>query len=52
MQTCLKTQRALSDLLEQARQEGEVRIQRENGQTFVLNRKACHVRRSMFQVLT
>ncbi len=36
MQTYLETQRTLSDLLEQARREGEVRIQRKNGQTFVL----------------
>lgn len=36
MQTYLETQQSLSVLLEQARQEGEVRIQREDGQTFVL----------------
>ena len=36
MQTYLETQQSLSVLLEQARQEGEVRIRREDGQTFVL----------------
>ena len=36
MQTYLETQQSLSVLLEQASQEGEVRIRRENGQTFVL----------------
>jgi len=36
MQTYLETQQSLSILLEQARQQGEVRIQREDGQTFVL----------------
>lgn len=36
MQTYLETGQSLSVLLEQARQEGEVRIQREDGQTFVL----------------
>jgi hypothetical protein len=36
MQTYLETQQSLSVLLEQARQEGEVRIQRADGQTFVL----------------
>ena len=36
MQTYLETEQSLSVLLEQARQEGEVRIQREDGQTFVL----------------
>ena len=36
MQTYLETQQSLSVLLEQARREGELRIQREDGQTFVL----------------
>ena len=36
MQTYLETQLTLSVLLEQASQEGEVRIQRKDGQTFVL----------------
>lgn len=36
MQTYLETQQTLAALLEQARQEGAVRIQRENGQRFVL----------------
>jgi hypothetical protein len=36
MQTYLEAQQSLSVLLEQASQEGEVRIQREDGQTFVL----------------
>jgi hypothetical protein len=36
MQTYLETQQSLSVLLEQARQDGEVRIRREDGQTFVL----------------
>jgi hypothetical protein len=36
MQTYLETQQSLSVLLEQARQEGEIRIRREDGQTFVL----------------
>ncbi len=36
MQTYLETQQSLSVLLEQARQEGEVRIRRADGQTFVL----------------
>lgn len=36
MQTYLEREQSLSALLEQARQEGEVRIQREDGQTFVL----------------
>lgn len=36
MQTYLETQQPLSVLLEQARQEGEVRIQREDGEIFVL----------------
>ncbi len=36
MQTYLETQQSLSVLLEQASQEGEVRIRREDGQTFVL----------------
>lgn len=35
MQTYLETQQSLS-VLEQARQEGEVRIRRADGQTFVL----------------
>ena len=36
MQTCLETQQSLSVLLEQASQEGEVRIRREDGRTFLL----------------
>ncbi len=39
MQTYLETQQSLSVLLEQAYQEGEVRIRREDGQTFVLKRE-------------
>jgi hypothetical protein len=43
MQTYLESQQSLSVLLEQARQEGEVRIQRADGQTFVLKpEKAQH----------
>lgn len=36
MQTYLETQQSLSVLLEQAQREGEVRIQRANGEIFVL----------------
>lgn len=36
MQTFLESQDTLSTLLEQARRTGEVRIQRADGQTFVL----------------
>lgn len=36
MQTYLETQQSLSELLEQACREGAVRIQREDGQIFVL----------------
>ena len=36
MQTYLENQQSLSVLLKQARQEGEVRILSEDGQTFVL----------------
>jgi hypothetical protein len=36
MQTYLETGQNLSTLLEQARRVGEVRIRRENGETFVL----------------
>lgn len=36
MQTYLETQQSLAVLLEQARQNGGVRIQREDGQTFIL----------------
>ncbi len=36
MQTYLETQQSLSSLLEQACQLGEVRIRRNDGQTFVL----------------
>lgn len=36
MQTYLESQQSLSVLLEQARQDGAVRIRREDGQTFVL----------------
>ena len=36
MQTFLDTQRELSDLLDEARRTGGVRIQRSDGQTFVL----------------
>lgn len=36
MQTFLESENALSVLLERAHQEGEVRIQREDGQTFVI----------------
>lgn len=48
MQTYLETQQNLSALLEQARQEGEVRIQRADGQTFVL--KSENVKRSPLDV--
>lgn len=48
MQTYLETQQPLSVLLEQARQEGEVRIRREDGQTFVL--KPENVKRSALDV--
>lgn len=36
MQTYLETQESLSVLLERAREQGEVRIQRADGQVFVL----------------
>lgn len=36
MQTFLETEQNLTLLLEQAQQNGEVRIRRENGQLFVL----------------
>jgi len=36
MQTYLEAGQSLAALLEQAQQKGEVRIQREDGQTFVL----------------
>lgn len=36
MQTYLEKERSLSALLEQAQQQGEVRIQREDGLIFVL----------------
>jgi hypothetical protein len=36
MQTYLETQQNLTTLLEQACRQGEVRIRREDGQTFVL----------------
>jgi hypothetical protein len=36
MQTYLETGQTLSTLLEQARRVGEVRIRREDGETFVL----------------
>ena len=36
MQTYLETQENLSALLERAREQGEVRIQRADGQVFVL----------------
>ncbi len=36
MQTFLETEQNLALLLEQAQQNGEVRIRRENGQSFVL----------------
>ncbi len=36
MQTYLETQESLSVLLERAREEGEVRIKRLNGQVFIL----------------
>ncbi len=48
MQTYLETQQSLSVLLEQARQEGEVRIRREDGQTFVL--KPENAKRSALDV--
>lgn len=48
MQTYLETQQSLAVLLEQARQEGEVRIRREDGQTFVLRPE--HVKRSPLDV--
>ncbi len=36
MQTYLETQESLSGLLERASEQGEVRIQRKDGQVFVL----------------
>ncbi len=48
MQTYLETQQSLSVLLEQARQEGEVRIRRDDGQTFVL--KPENAKRSALDV--
>lgn len=48
MQTNLENQQSLSALLEQARQEGEVRIQGADGQTFIL--KPEEPRRSALDV--
>ena len=48
MQTYLETQQSLSILLEQARQKGAVRIQREDGQSFVL--KSENTKRSALDV--
>ena len=39
MQTVLEDQKSLSSLLEMASREGEVRIQRPNGQVFVLKQE-------------
>jgi hypothetical protein len=41
MQTYLETQQPLSVLLEQASQEGQVRIQRADGKTFVLKSESA-----------
>ena len=48
MQTFLETQDDFSALLEQARRDGEVRIQRADGQTFVLKSESS--RRSPLDV--
>jgi hypothetical protein len=48
MQTYLETQENLSTLLERAREQGEVRIQRANGEVFVL--KPETKKRSAFEV--
>ncbi len=48
MQTYLETQENLSGLLERASEQGEVRIQRRDGQVFVL--KAENKKRSAFDV--
>lgn len=48
MQTYLESESALCVLLERAHQEGEVRIQRENGQTFVI--KPENIKRSPLDV--
>ena len=48
MQTYLEMEQSLSVLLEQARQDGEVRIRREDGQTFVL--KSENAKRSALDV--
>ena len=48
MQTYLESQESLSALLEQAREHGEVRIRRADGQVFVL--KPEKMKRSAFDV--
>ena len=48
MQTYLETQESLSVLLERAREEGEVRIKRLDGQVFVL--KPEKIKRSALDV--
>ena len=48
MQTYLETQENLSVLLERAREQGEVRIKRANGEVFVL--KPEKQKRSAFDV--
>lgn len=48
VQTYLETQENLSALLEKAREQGEVRIQRDNGDIFVL--KPDTKQRSAFEV--
>ena len=48
MQTYLETQENLSVLLERAREQGEVRIERADGQVFVL--KPEKKKRSVFDI--
>ena len=48
MQTYLETQENLSVLLERAREQGEVRIKRNDGEVFIL--KPEKVKRSAFDV--
>ncbi len=48
MQTYLETQESLSVLLERAREEGEVRIRRLDGQVFIL--KPEKIKRSALDV--
>lgn len=48
MQTYLETQETLSKLLEQAREQGEVRIERADGEIFVL--KPDKMKRSALDV--